>query len=73
MANKQNDLISFPMHLPREVERMFDEMIHRPWGLAGRCAVGIPPSISTKPPTHTFSKPTSGRQLRRLQGRDREQ
>ena len=32
MANKQNDLISFPMHLPREVERMFDEMIHRPWG-----------------------------------------
>jgi len=32
MANKQDDLISFPMHLPREVERMFDEMIHRPWG-----------------------------------------
>ena len=32
MANKQNDLISFPMHLSREVERLFDEMIHRPWG-----------------------------------------
>ena len=32
MAQKHYDLISFPMHLPREVERMFDEMIHRPWG-----------------------------------------
>jgi HSP20 family molecular chaperone IbpA len=32
MAKKQNDLISFPMHLPHEVERLFDEMIHRPWG-----------------------------------------
>ena len=21
------------MHLPREVERLFDEMIHRPWGV----------------------------------------
>ena len=33
MAKKQKDLISFPMHLPHEVERLFDEMIHRPWGL----------------------------------------
>jgi HSP20 family protein len=32
MAKKQNDLISFPMHLPHEVERLFDEIIHRPWG-----------------------------------------
>ena len=32
MAKNQNDLISFPMHLPREVERLFDEIIHRPWG-----------------------------------------
>jgi HSP20 family protein len=32
MAKKQKDLISFPMHLSHEVERMFDEMIHRPWG-----------------------------------------
>ena len=32
MAKKSNDLISFPMHLPREVERLFDEMIHRPCG-----------------------------------------
>ena len=32
MAKGQNDLISFPMHLSREVERLFEEMIHRPWG-----------------------------------------
>jgi HSP20 family protein len=32
MARKHHDLITFPMHLPREVERMFDEIIHRPWG-----------------------------------------
>jgi HSP20 family protein len=32
MAKKQNDLISFPIHVPREVERLFDEIIHRPWG-----------------------------------------
>ena len=32
MAKKQNELISFPMHLSHEVERLFDEMIHRPWG-----------------------------------------
>jgi HSP20 family protein len=32
MGKKSNDLVSFPMHLPREVERLFDEMIHRPWG-----------------------------------------
>jgi HSP20 family protein len=32
MAKKQKDLVSFPMHLPHEVERLFDEMIHRPWG-----------------------------------------
>ena len=32
MAKKTDELISFPMHLPREVERLFDEIIHRPWG-----------------------------------------
>ncbi|HVO91956.1 MAG TPA: Hsp20/alpha crystallin family protein [Terriglobales bacterium] len=32
MAKKKNDLITFPMHLPHEVERLFDEIIHRPWG-----------------------------------------
>ena len=32
MAKKNNDPISFPMRLSHEVERLFDEMIHRPWG-----------------------------------------
>jgi HSP20 family protein len=32
MAKKQNEPISFPMRLSHEVERLFDEMIHRPWG-----------------------------------------
>lgn len=44
MAKKQNDLISFPMHLPREVERLFDEMIHRPWGFC-REVRGWNPSV----------------------------
>lgn len=44
MAKKPNDLISFPMHLSREVERMFDEMIHRPWGFC-RDIRGWNPSV----------------------------
>ena len=32
MAKKSTDLVSFPMHLPREIERLFDQIIHRPWG-----------------------------------------
>ena len=32
MAKNHNDLISFPMRVSQEVERMFDELIHRPWG-----------------------------------------
>ena len=44
MAKKQNDLVSFPMHLSREVERLFDEMIHRPWGFC-REARGWNPSV----------------------------
>jgi HSP20 family protein len=32
MAKNRNELISFPLHLPREVERLFDEIVHRPWG-----------------------------------------
>ena len=44
MAKKPSDLISFPMHLSSEVERLFDEMIHRPWGFA-REIRGWNPSI----------------------------
>jgi HSP20 family protein len=32
MAKKQNDIMSFPIHVSSEVERLFEEMIHRPWG-----------------------------------------
>jgi HSP20 family protein len=32
MAPKRSDLISFPIHLSREVDRLFDELIHQPWG-----------------------------------------
>ena len=44
MARKTTDLISFPMHLSQEVERLFDEMIHRPWG-SSREIRGWNPSI----------------------------
>ncbi|HTN72686.1 MAG TPA: Hsp20/alpha crystallin family protein [Methylomirabilota bacterium] len=44
MAKKQNELISFPIHLPREVERLFDEIIHRPWGFC-REVRGWNPSV----------------------------
>lgn len=44
MANKSNDLVSFPMRVSHEVERLFDEMIHRPWGFC-REIRGWNPSI----------------------------
>jgi len=44
MVEKQNDPNSFPMHLSREVERLFDEMIHRPWGFC-RDVRGWNPSV----------------------------
>jgi len=44
MARKTTGLISFPMHLSQEVERLFDEMIHRPWGFS-REIRGWNPSI----------------------------
>src|SRR5262250_3887502 len=44
MANKTSDLISFPMRLSHEVERLFDEMIHRPWGFC-RDIRGWNPSV----------------------------
>lgn len=34
MAKKSNDPVSFPMRLSQEVERLFDELIHRPWGFS---------------------------------------
>ena len=32
MAQKQNQLMSFPIHVSSEIERLFDDLIHRPWG-----------------------------------------
>jgi len=32
MAKKQNNLFPFPIRVSSEVGRLFDEMIHRPWG-----------------------------------------
>lgn len=34
MAKNSKAAVSFPMRLSHEVERLFDEMIHRPWGSA---------------------------------------
>ncbi len=44
MAKKSNDLVSFPMRLSHEVERLFDEMIHKPWGFS-REIQGWNPSV----------------------------
>ena len=44
MPNTQKDVISFPLHVSEELERLFDEMIHRPWGVC-REMRGWNPSI----------------------------
>ena len=44
MVKKPNQSISFPMHLSRDVERLFDEIIHRPWGFC-RDVRGWNPSL----------------------------
>jgi HSP20 family protein len=44
MEKKPNDPISFPMKLSGEVERLFNEMIHRPWGFS-RKELGWNPSV----------------------------
>ena len=44
MTKKRSEPISFPIPLSREVERLFDEIIHRPWE-GGREARGWNPSM----------------------------
>ncbi|HXV47728.1 MAG TPA: Hsp20/alpha crystallin family protein [Candidatus Binatia bacterium] len=44
MAKKQNGLVSFPIHVSAEIERLFDDLIHRPWGFC-REARGWNPSV----------------------------
>ena len=53
MAKKQDELISFPMHLSREVERLFDELIHRPWDFC-RELRGWTPSVDLYEATDAF-------------------
>jgi HSP20 family protein len=53
MAKARDELISFPMQLPREVERLFDEMIHRPWG-SSRPVLGWNPSVDLYETTDAF-------------------
>jgi len=53
MAKKQNDLISFPIHVSNEIERLFDEMIHRPWGFC-REIRGWNPSVDLFENTDVF-------------------
>ena len=44
MEKKSNDLVSFPMRVSQEVERLFEEMIHKPWGFC-REIRGWSPSV----------------------------
>lgn len=39
---KQSKLVSFPVRVSDEVERLFDEIIHRPWGFMGELREWIP-------------------------------
>jgi len=32
---KEDKFLSFPLRLPQELDRLFDEIIHRPWGFSG--------------------------------------
>jgi HSP20 family protein len=41
---KQSKPVSFPLRISHEVERLFDEIIHKPWGLA-RELEGWNPSV----------------------------
>jgi len=48
LAKKHNDLVSFPIHLSSEVERLFDEMIHRPWDVCREVRGWRPADIAGK-------------------------
>lgn len=44
MAKKSDDPVSFPVRLSQEVELLFDELIHKPWG-SSREIRGWNPSV----------------------------
>lgn len=50
---KQDRSVSFPLRLSHEVDRLFDELIHRPWGI-GRELQGWNPSIDLYETSEAF-------------------
>ncbi|MBI4525674.1 MAG: Hsp20/alpha crystallin family protein [Deltaproteobacteria bacterium] len=42
--SKQDKFLSFPLRLPQELDRLFDQLIHKPWGFSGELQ-GWNPSI----------------------------
>jgi HSP20 family protein len=42
--------LSFPLRLPGELDRLFDEIIHRPWGIPGQM-------LEWKPPIDLYETP----------------
>ena len=53
MTKKQDQLVSFPIHLSSEGERLFDEMIHRPWEFC-REIRGWNPSVDLRENSDSF-------------------
>lgn len=50
---RQDKLLSFPLHLSRELDRLFEELIHRPWGFT-RELVGWSPSLDLYETSEAF-------------------
>src|SRR3972149_4269531 len=50
---KQDRSVSFPLRLSHEVDRLFDELIHRPWGI-DRELQGWNPSIDLYETSEAF-------------------
>lgn len=53
MTKKESRLVSFPIHVPTEIERLFDDLIHRPWGFC-REIRGWNPSIDLYENGHCY-------------------
>ena len=53
MTKKQDQLVSFPIHVSSEGERLFDEMIHRPWAFC-REIRGWDPSVDLRENSDCF-------------------
>lgn len=51
--SRQDRSLSFPLRLSHEVDRLFDELIHRPWGIA-RELQGWNPSVDLYETSEAF-------------------